>query len=426
MKILCIYQFFSTGRTPDSLRPFRFCKLLAEIGHQVIVLSTDFNRHSGELEGPKEEIIPTKGKSLQIFRLPSTRKYRKGLVYRFMNYMGFAIQVLWKGFQISGVDIVITSLPPIFVGPVGWLLAAHRRKPFFLEVRDLWPDALEVKGAVKSRLFLRPLYALSDFLYRKACFIVTVTYGIKEELVKKGIDPESIAVLPNGVDPELFQNKIDRDEVRRKWGWNNDFVAIYIGTLVEVTSVDTIIEAAEKLKGYPEIRVEIFGSGSTASDLEKRISEKHLTNCRLNGTVGKEKVPSLLGASDVCLMCLFETPLAHIYLQNKLFDYMGAGKPIVAALRGHQRAIIEHVDAGICVDPKDSTGLATAILALANNLQRCREMGGRSQYYAMKHFCLDDILNQYAELVTACAEGKKPVVALDSDAPFPFYPDTNL
>ena len=104
---------------------------------------------------------------------------------------------------------------------------------------------------------------------------------------------------------------------------------------------------------------------------------------------------------------------------------MGAGKPIVAALRGHQRAIIEHVDAGICVDPKDSTGLANAILALANNLQRCQEMGGRSQYYAMKHFCLDDILNRYAELVTACAEGKTPVVASDSDAPFPFYPDPN-
>lgn len=79
------------------------------------------------------------------------------------------------------------------------------------------------------------------------------------------------------------------------------------------------------------------------------------------------------------------------------------------------------MDAGICVDPKDSTGLANAILALANNLQRYLEMGGRSQYYAMKHFCLDDILNRYAELVTACAEGKTPVVASNSDALFPLY-----
>lgn len=100
---------------------------------------------------------------------------------------------------------------------------------------------------------------------------------------------------------------------------------------------------------------------------------------------------------------------------------MGAGKHIVAALRGHQRAIIEHVDAGICVDPKDSTGPANAILALANNVQRCQEMGTRGQYYAMKHFCLDDILNRYAELVTACAEGETPVVVSNSDALFPLY-----
>lgn len=414
MKILYIYQFLSTGKTPGSLRTFRFCRLLAERGHEVIVLATDFNRFCGESEGPKEEVILTKGKPLRIIRIPSVRKYRKGLAYRFANYMAFAVGVLWKGLQFSDIDLVLTSIPPIFVGPVGWLLATLRRKPFFLEVQDLWPDALEVKGALKSQLFLRPLYALSNFLYRRACFLVTVTYGIKQELVKKGIDPLSIAVLPNGLDPELFRVDLDREEVRRQWGWNHDFVAIYVGTHTEVTSVDTIVEAAEKLKEYPKIRFEIFGDGSTKSDLETMIREKRLTNCRLNEPVSKKTVPSLLSAADVCLMCLFETPLAHIYLQNKLFDYMGAGKPIVAALRGHQRAIIERVGAGICVDPKDSTGLANALLDLANNSQRCQEMGARSKYYAMRHFCLDDILKRYAELVFTCAEGKKPTVPSDA------------
>ena len=147
MKILCIFQFFSTGRTPDTIRPFRLCRLLAERGHDVVVLATDFNRHSGETEGPREEVIATRGQPLLIFRVPSVRSYRKGLMHRFLNYAGFSLRALWKGLRISGVDLVLTSIPPSFVGPVGWALGVMRRKPFFLEVRDLWPDALEVKGA---------------------------------------------------------------------------------------------------------------------------------------------------------------------------------------------------------------------------------------------------------------------------------------
>lgn len=419
MRILCIYQFFSTGKTPDTLRPFRLCRCLAEAGHEVVVISTDFSRHSGESEGPQVEIITTAGRPLTILRVPSTRDYRKGLFHRFLNYAGFSLHTLIKGLQVGDVDIVLTSMPPTFVGPVGWLIAKIRGKPFFLEVRDLWPDALEVKGAVKNKLLLNLLYALSGFLYRQACFIVSLTFGIKAEIAKKGIDPRRIAVLPNGMDPELFANTDNIDGVRKKWGWGTDFVAVYIGTLVEVTSMDTVVKAAERLRHIPGIRFEIFGSGSTENELQRMIREKGLTNCRLNGTVAKKDVPSILKAADVCLMCLFETPLAHIYFQNKFFDYMGAGKPIVAAMRGHQQEIIDHVGAGVCKAPKDSAGLAKAVQYLFEKPDAARQMGMRGRHYAQTHFCLDDILVRYADLIAACTTGRIPAVAPGARPPLP-------
>jgi glycosyltransferase involved in cell wall biosynthesis len=309
----------------------------------------------------------------------------------------------------------LTSIPPIFAGPVGWLLAAIRRKPFFLEVRDLWPDALEVKKAVKNPFLLRGLYVMANFLYRKACFIVSMTFGIKDELIKKGIDRQFIAVLPNGMDPELFKDVPDRNLTRQQLCWENDFVVIYIGTLVEVTAMDTVIEAAEYLRDISGIRFEIYGSGNKENELKKMINDKKLTNCHLNGTVSKDRVPALLNAADACVMCLFETPLAHIYLQNKFFDYLGAGKPIVAALRGHQREILEQIDAGICVDPNDSRCLADAIRQLFNDPETCRNMGKSGKVFVKKHFYLDDILNRYAELVHECAKGQSPPVETQSN-----------
>lgn len=419
MNILAIFQFFSTGRTPDTVRPFKLCRMLASQGHNVTVLATDFNRHSGETEGPPVEIIPTSGRPMRILRLPSERNYRRGLRFRFLNYAGFSWRVLLKGLTFRHVDLVLTSIPPTFVGPAGWFIAKLRRVPFLLEVRDLWPDALQVKGAVKNQYFLKALYALSHFLYRQADFIVTMTYGIKEELINKGVKPQNIEVLPNGYDSELFTFAKSRETVRRLRGWNDDFVAIYIGTLVEVTSMDTIVEAAAHLTDMPRIRIEIFGAGSTETQLRTMIHTLGLKNCRLNGTVPKEEVPSLLMAADVCLMCLFETPLAHIYFQNKFFDYLGAGKPIAAAMRGHQRWILEKVGAGLCVDPKDSRSLAESIKYIATHMEGATEMGRRGREYAMKHFCLEKILDRYRSIIEAFDKGQRPQASHETLPPLP-------
>ena len=55
------------------MRPFRLCRLLAEKGHDVTVITTDFNFASGEIEGPEKEEIKTSGKPITIHRIPSNR-----------------------------------------------------------------------------------------------------------------------------------------------------------------------------------------------------------------------------------------------------------------------------------------------------------------------------------------------------------------
>ena len=142
-------------------------------------------------------------------------------------------------------------------------MARRHRVPLVLEVRDLWPDALVVKNAI-SESKARPLHWLANSLYRHAVRIVSLTPGIKKELLKKGLAPAKIDVFPNGFDPEVFRVAEEtRERVRARNGWGNAFVALYTGTHTEVTAIDVIVRAAAVLKGRSDIRFDLVGDGQT-------------------------------------------------------------------------------------------------------------------------------------------------------------------
>jgi len=321
-------------------------------------------------------------------------------------YLHFMFSAVRAGWSLPRPDIVVGSIQPMFAGVAAYAVARRVRAPFLLEVRDLWPDALVVKGAVSSRQ-AKPLHAIVGLLYRRSCRIVSLTPGIKKELVKKGIPPDRIDVFPNGWDSTLFadENSAAREETRGRLGWGDEIVAIYAGSFQEVTSVETHVLAAKRLEGNAGLRMVFFGSGPTRNKVESLAKGIGVRNVSFYDPVPKRDVPALLRASDLGLMALFKTPLAHIYFENKLMDYMGAGLPIAAALDGEQARVIRDVGCGIVVPPLDHEGLAGAIARLASDARTRHEMGKRGKEFVSRTLRLPDILSRYAGVVESCAQG---------------------
>ncbi len=400
------YQQFHAGpRSPGSLQTRKLARLMAERGHQVRVLACDFNATNEQTE-PEETFDPPGPGRLQVHRLAAARGMRKRLSARLKSYTSFAWRAYRFGRRLERPDVIVGTIQPLFAGHAGLRMARHHRVPFVLEVRDLWPDALEAKGAIAGWQ-AKVLHKLANRLYAKADRIVSLTPGIKIELLKKGMPDQRIDVFTNGFDPELYDLPIGaREQVRGEFDWNGQFVALFVGTHVEVTAVDVIVRAAAELKDRPDIRFDLFGQGQRKAAAIHLAEQLKLTNIHFHDPVPKQRVPSLLAGADVTLMTLFRSPLIHIYFENKFLDYMGAGKPILAAMEGQQAEIIRRQNTGRVVAAFDHVGLANLVKDAADDFEKYRQMGANGRRLVEQHFLLPQILDRYAGMIEAVGEGR--------------------
>ena len=409
MKIHYYMQFFPGANAPGSQQPMTLARFLADRGHEVTVLSTDYNLDSGLPEDPVEYASPGGG-SLKVLRFPSPRGGRGSNVQRLRSYVAFMVTARREGMKLDRPDVILGSIQPLFTGWAAMQVAHKKRVPFVLEVRDLWPDALVVKGAITGWQAV-PFHWMVNKLYHNAQRIVSITPGIKKELLKKGIAAGKVDVFPNGFDPQLFDLREEsREAVRQRYGWGDDFVAIYTGAHTQVTAVDVIVRAASVLREREEIRFELFGEGPTKEMAVRLAKELELKKIRFHDPVPKSEVPGLLAAADVALMCLFKSPLIHIYFENKFIDYMGAGKPILAAMEGEQAAIIREWQTGCVVPTFDHESLARLIAEAADNFAPFAEMGENGWRLVRERFLLPTILDRYAHMLETVAAGKAAIL----------------
>ncbi len=405
MRVQFYHQFYAGPEAPGPAQPRKLIRMLADRGHHVDVIACDFNTYN-EQDEPPEDYRSQAGGRVIVHRLPAPRGLRASLKNRLKTYLSFAWSAYWYGRRLSVPDLVMTSIQPLFVGYSALRLARHWRKPFLLEVRDLWPDALVVKKAISSWQAV-PVQAIARALYFAADRIVSLTPGIKVELLKKGIDSSRLDVFPNGFDADAFQmDPGTRERVRERFGWKDKFVAVYTGVHTEVTAVDVIVRAASALRDRTDIRIDLFGAGQTKAGAMALARDLGLENIYFHDPVPKSMVPSIVTGADAGIMTLFRSSLIHIYFENKLIDYMGAGKPIFAAMEGVQAELITRFNAGRVVPAFDHDGLARLIAEAADHPADCNEMGANGRPFVSARLAQNDILGRYANNIEALGRGE--------------------
>jgi glycosyltransferase involved in cell wall biosynthesis len=272
------------------------------------------------------------------------------------------------------LDYLLTENPPLFLGIAGYGLSRLRRTRWIFNVSDLWPESAVHLGVVKPGLSLRLAYALEAFCYRKAWLVTGQSRGILDNIQERF--PEvPCHLLTNGVDPELFRP--DLPARREDFGLEGELVAVYTGLHGIAQGLDQILEAAHRLRDLEALRIYLVGDGPEKQALVRRAAELELPNLHFLDPLPRHQMPHLLAAADLAIACLKQTLPGAV--PSKIYEAMGAGRPLVLVGDGEPAAILEETDAGLAVPPGDPAALAGVLRRLAEDpaLRRRLSEGGR-------------------------------------------------
>lgn len=397
MHILLIHQAFASIKEPGGTRHYEIARDLVANGHKVTVITGQVSYLTGEATG-KEGLVnhEVDEHGVKILRAYAYQEWHRSFLHRILSFVSFMFSSFAFGLRTKQVDVVWGTTPPLFQGLTAWILARLKRVPFLFEVRDLWPKFAVAVGVLQNSLLIKLSEGLERFLYRKADRVVINSPGFRDHVIDRGA--RFVELIPNGVDISMFPKDVGSESSTR---WEKGFVVLYAGAHGVSNDLGVLLEAASILSDNKEIRLVLIGDGKEKNTLVEMSKEMALENVEFLPPVPKEDIPGVLASADACVAILKPIEAFKSTYPNKVFDYMAAGKPVVLAIDGVIRNVVEEAGAGVFVRPGNAGELADAVTELWGNPTDVKRMGRAGRKYVEEHF---DRSKQVECLVTVLEE----------------------
>ena len=370
-------------------------------GHEVTVVTCAPNHPRGIVyQGYRNKLFQwEKMDGIQIIRLWTYVSANEGYIKRTLNYVSYMISAVLAAPFLPKADVVVSTSPQFFNGLGGYFVSRLKRAPWILEIRDLWPESIRVVGAIKNKAIIRMLEQLELFAYRKADRIVPVTDAFRDYMIGKGIAPDKIDVIKNGVDLEFYKPVSGDNPVEEELGLRKKFVVSYFGTHGMAHHLETVLEAASELKDEQNIVFLLVGDGAELERLALTREELGLDNVLMLGQQPKEKMPYLWALSNASMVLLKNSELFKMVIPSKIFESLAMEKPVILGVKGESQRIIEASEGGICIEPEDHRELAEAVLKLYRNPALCAQLGANGRRHVTQFYDRAMLARRYLSLL---------------------------
>ncbi|MCS7076055.1 MAG: glycosyltransferase family 4 protein [Bacteroidia bacterium] len=270
---------------------------------------------------------------------------------RIHSFIQYATRCLKYLKQNKPFDFVYASSSPLSVGWVAYQFLKQCKTPYFFEVVDLWPDVPIEMGIIKNRFLKKWLWKWERKIYAHASGIITLSTGMTEKIIQKGIPEDKVFTIPNGTNTDFFRpcSLQEKQLHKQNLGFNQtDIVALYSGTVGRANGVKYLIEIAHLAQkdGLKQVKFVILGSGNRIHEVKSLAQKYGLDNVYFFAPVPKREILPYLYAADIGIITFEAYPILNTNSANKFFDYLAVGLPVCANYEGWQASLI-HEKAGL-------------------------------------------------------------------------------
>ena len=342
---------------------------------------------------------------VRIVRASGTTFTPGRFVGRACNYVTYFLSALWTALWLPRPDVAVALTDPPIIGLAA--LAARPRHGMIFYCQDIFPEVAALLADFHSPVINSILDRLNRFLLRRARRIIALGDTMASRLIEgKGADPKRITVIANWADTAAIVPSEKNNPFAAAHDLVDRFVVLHAGNIGMSQNLDVIVDAAERLRGRPEILVLFIGDGNRRTALEAMVAARGLGNVRFLPFQPRDQLRWTYASSDLCLVSL-KPGLAGYIVPSKLYPILAAGRPYVAAVEGSSEvaALTARHECGVVVTPGDAAALAEQILLLAADAGRRAVMGANARA-ASALYARDRQVAEHARIIRDVAGDK--------------------
>ncbi len=340
---------------PENFRITDIAEELVKKGHSVTVLCGYPNYPEGNIyPGYKNKKTHAKEtiNGVNIIRCYEHPR-KKGAFHLFWNYYSVCLSMKTKAKKLKEkFDLVlINQLSPVMVSWAGIAYAKKHKVPCYMYCYDLWPASLAAGGIKPNSIIYKYYKNISKKIYKSMDKILVTSHSFIDYLSKvHDIDASKMVYLP-----QYCEDIFNQTETQLL---NDEYHYVFAGNVGKVQSVETIIKAANRIKDDKNIFIHIVGDGSNLDSCKKLASDLSLQNVIFHGRLPLEDMPEIYSKANAMIVTLIDNELLSKTLPGKVQSYMCAGKPIIGAINGETKKIIDEAKCGLICNAESDEELA--------------------------------------------------------------------
>lgn len=267
------------------------------------------------------------------------------------------------------------------------LASRHLGLPYVLEINaDIFEQA-EYQNLSMNGLQRWLIKLTSNLCFNAADKIICVSPDIQNHLIREWhVNANKTVVLPCAADVDAFDRDFDQLKVRSELNLGDEQVVMWIGGFYPWHNVRMLVEIFPYvIKQISNVKLILIGDGKTRLEIQQMIIDKGLeNNISLLGSVDHSKIPELVSVADVTVAPSIGYFPGHGGTPLKIFEYMAAGKAIVATNMKQISYVLQDKYNARIIEPDEDLHFAQVIVELLRDPEQRKRLGQAAKIQAMK------------------------------------------
>jgi glycosyltransferase involved in cell wall biosynthesis len=351
MKILILSQVFYPDTVSVSQHISDLAFKLTEEGNTVTVFTSRYPYEDKNKIYKSTDLI----NGVEIHRLIQTSFGKSNIFSRIVDFFSFYCSISFRLIFINrnNYDVIIGSTVPPLLSLMGILIAKWKRMKFVYWIMDLQPELSISSGLIKEHSFVARLFTLfGNYIIKHSDRIISLDRFMTSYLISRGAKENSISTIP--VWP-VMDEKFNGDRMSNPFRVQNNFgdkiVVMYSGNHAYVHPLDTLLEAALKIRENSKVLFVFVGGGVRKKDVTEFKNNYHLNNIIQLPFQPRENIHNSLGSSDIQVVILGDGQVGYTH-PNKVYGALYVAKPIlyIGPKKSHVSDILDKLSGNIFVE----------------------------------------------------------------------------